>query len=146
MKVNSLRGRRLKGKGKGVLGAWSRALILFSFPFERPPRRLEGQLRNACIKSRTLMPLQTSSNFSRPWQMSQSACFSSRILCVVIFWQETACVSKAPGWPRGLQMPAPPGTNRAGKCPTVATSPRGKGKGGAAGMDWCLIFGFNHWG
>ena len=29
----------------------------------------------------------------------------------------------------------PPGTNRAGKCPTVATSPRGKGKGGAAGMD-----------
>ena len=112
MKVNSLRGRCLKGKGKGVLGkgvlgVWSRALILFSFPFERPPRRLEGQWGNECIKSRTLMPLQTSSNFSRPWQMSQSACFSSRILCVVIFWQETACASKAPGWPRGLQMPAP---------------------------------------
>ena len=31
--------------------------------------------------------------------------------------------------------PLPPGTNRAGKCPAVATSPRGKGRGGAAGMD-----------
>ena len=54
----SLRGRRLKGKGKGVLEngvlgaretrgarsllprAWSRALIPFPFPFERLPRRL----------------------------------------------------------------------------------------------------------
>ena len=29
--------------------------------------------------------LQTSSIFPRPWQTSQSACFSSKILCVVIF-------------------------------------------------------------
>ena len=41
----SLRGRRLKGKGKGVLGArdargGSRAQIPFPFPFERLPRRL----------------------------------------------------------------------------------------------------------
>ena len=46
----SLRGRRLKGKGKGVLGkgilgaretrGWSRALIPFPFPFERLSRRL----------------------------------------------------------------------------------------------------------
>ena len=44
----SLRGRRWKGKGKGVLGkgvlgareTWSCALIPFPFPFERLPRRL----------------------------------------------------------------------------------------------------------
>ena len=47
----SLRGRRLKGKGKGVLGkgvlssretrgTWSRAQIPFPFPFQRLPRRL----------------------------------------------------------------------------------------------------------
>ena len=66
----SLRGRRLKGKGKGVLGkgvlvaretrgargrregnllprACSRALIPFPFPFERLPRRLSpvGRVR-----------------------------------------------------------------------------------------------------
>ena len=53
------------------------------------------------------MPLQTSSIFSRPWQMSQSACFSSKILCVVIVWWETASVSKTRGWPLGWQMPGP---------------------------------------
>ena len=53
------------------------------------------------------MPLQTSSIFSRHWQMSQSACFSSKILYVVIFWQEAACVLKARGLPRGWQMPGP---------------------------------------
>ena len=38
----SLRGRRLKGMGKGNFPrAWSRALIPFPFPFERLPRRLE---------------------------------------------------------------------------------------------------------
>ena len=39
----SLRGRRLKGMGKGVLGARQMrggALIPFPFPFERLPRRL----------------------------------------------------------------------------------------------------------
>ena len=61
MSKGSLRGRRLKGKRKGVLGkgvlgaremrgaceeggretprAWSRALIPFPFPFKRLPRR-----------------------------------------------------------------------------------------------------------
>ena len=39
--------------------------------------------------------------------MSQSACFSSKILYVVIFWQEAACVLKARGLPRGWQMPGP---------------------------------------
>ena len=37
--------------------------------------------------------------------MSQSACFFSKILCLVIFWQEAALVLKARGWPRGCQMP-----------------------------------------
>ena len=51
---SSLRGRRLKGKGKGVLGegvlgaretrgACEEALIPFPFPFERLPRRLESK-------------------------------------------------------------------------------------------------------
>ena len=66
--ILSLRGRRLKGKGKGalwkgVLGAreregrarkegglaWSRALIPFPFPFERLPRRLVNSAC-ACIQ------------------------------------------------------------------------------------------------
>ena len=68
--ILSLRGRRLKGKGKGalwkgVLGAreregrarkeeglaWSRALIPFPFPFERLPRRLVNSAC-ACMCSR----------------------------------------------------------------------------------------------
>ena len=55
------------------------------------------------------MPLKTSSIFSRPWQMSQSACFPSKIFCAVtfLFWSETACVSKARGWPQGWQIPGP---------------------------------------
>ena len=53
------------------------------------------------------MPLQTSSIFAFPWQMRQSACFSSKILSVVKFWQETACVSKVRGWPQGWQMLGP---------------------------------------
>ena len=77
--------------------------------------------------------------------MSQSAFFPSKILCVVIFWYETACVSKAKEWPRGWQMPGPraaqnllmphSGTDKAGKCPAVA-----RGGLGAAGIDWCIIW------
>ena len=60
-----------------------------------------------CINAIENMPLQRSSIYSCPWQVSQSAFFSSKTLCVIIFWQETACVSKARLWPRGWQMPGP---------------------------------------
>ena len=77
--ILSLRGRRLKGKGKGalwkgVLGAreregrarkeeglaWSRALIPFPFPFERLPRRL---VNSACAAGERY--------FSAAWNLSK---------------------------------------------------------------------------
>ena len=91
-----------------------------------------------CIHKIENMPLQTSSIVSRPWQMSQSACFFSKILCAVVFWQETACVSKARGWPRGLANARPrdsakfanaqpPGlTRRATECPAAAREEAGR--------------------
>ena len=95
------------------------------------------------------MPSQTSSIFSRPWQMSRSACFSSKILCVVICWKETACVLKARVWPRVWprvwQIPGPraaknllmphPWDWQGGQMPR--SSPGGGGLG-AAGIDWCI--------
>ena len=39
-KLHSLRGRRLKGKGKGILGARETKLRPLPIPFERLPRRL----------------------------------------------------------------------------------------------------------
>ena len=55
MNHNSLRGRRLKGKGKGVWGAretrWGASRVSlapktpFPFPFKRLPCRLESQFR-----------------------------------------------------------------------------------------------------
>ena len=96
-----------------------------------------------CMDKIENMPLKTSSIFTRPWQMSQSACSSTKILCVVIFWQETACVSKAQGWPRGWQMPGPqtaqnlqmphPRDWQGWQMPR--SSPGGMG---AAGIDWCI--------
>ena len=38
--LHSLRGRRLKGKGKGILGARETKLRPLPFPFKRLPRRL----------------------------------------------------------------------------------------------------------
>ena len=90
-----------------------------------------------CMHKIETMPLQTSSIFSHPWQMSQSACFSSKIPRVVIFWWETGCVSKARGWqmpgPRevqNLQMPHP--RDWQGE-QIPCSSPGGLG---AAGIDW----------
>ena len=84
-----------------------------------------------CMHKIENMPLQTSSIFSHPWQMSQTACFSSKILCVVTDSDRKprACqklgvgpgVGKCPasGQRRICKCPTP-GTDRVGKCPTVA--------------------------
>ena len=62
--------------------------------------------------------------------------FSSKTMCIVIFWQETACVSKAREWPRGWQMPSP----RAVQNLQIPRSSPGAGGGGlgAGGIDWCI--------
>ena len=60
-----------------------------------------------CMQKIKNMPLQPSSIYSCPWQMSKSAFFPSKILRVVIFWWETAYVSKAREWFRSWQMPGP---------------------------------------
>ena len=94
-----------------------------------------------CMHKIENMPLQTSSIVSRPWQMSQSACFFSKILCAVVFWQETACVSKARGW----QMPGP-GTAQNLQMPNPRdwqggqlNAPQQPGRRlGAVGIDWCI--------
>ena len=73
--------------------------------------------------------LQTSSIFSCPWEVSQSACFSSKIRCEVIFWyrKPRACqkfgVGKclAPGQRKICKCPTP-GTDKGGECPAVACS------------------------
>ena len=54
-------------------------------------------------------PLQPSTIFSCLGQMSQSACLSSKIVCVVMFGWGTTAMSKARGWPQGWQMPDPRG-------------------------------------
>ena len=76
--------------------------------------------------------------------MSQSACFSSKILCVVKFWWETTCISNA----RVVKCPASE-QHKICKCPTRRnwqggkmphSSPEGGvGVLGAAGIDWCII-------
>ena len=72
--------------------------------------------------------------------MSRSACFSSKILCVVICWKETACLLKARVWPRGWQIPGP----RAAKNLLMphpwdwqgGQMPRSSPEGGGAGRSW----------
>ena len=62
--------------------------------------------------------------------MSQCACFSSKILCVVNLNRKLHACQMAP-------PPPPPGTDKAGKCHAVA---RGEGGAvGAAGIDGCII-------
>ena len=92
-----------------------------------------------CMHKIENMPLQPSSIYSCPWQMSQSAFFFSKTLCVVIFWRETACVSRAREWPQGWQMPGPramqnlqmphPRDWQGGQMPR-------SGSGGGAGRSW----------
>ena len=97
----SLRGRRLKGKGKGVLGkgvlgaretrgaheeggrvpssllprAWSRALILFPFPFKRLPRRLTINLIvHTMFRYRKRRPRACNSWKWRDWSITSALC------------------------------------------------------------------------
>ena len=53
--LHSLRGRRLKGKGKGILGARETKLRPLPFPFKRLPRRLgiAGQRERKKNKNKT---------------------------------------------------------------------------------------------
>ena len=98
---------------------------------------LDMQWKKPRIKSRTCLynPLQF---FSGPWQMSQYACLSSKILCVVNLIGNRMR-AKSLGIALGLVNARPPGrakfanappsgTDKAGKCPPVA---RGGGGGGA---------------
>ena len=93
------------------------------------------------------MPLQSSLILCPPWQMSQSACFPSKILCVVIFGLETTWVpeiSVVTSWlgnsdPRAAQnllIPHPRGC-KAGKCLVIAWE-GGGGVLGAAGIVWLM--------
>ena len=95
---------------------------------------LNKQCMKKCMHKIENMPLQTSSIFSCLWEVSQSACFSSKILCVVIFWYRKRVRVKSSGlanaWPSApgqlkiCKCPTP-GTDKAGKCPAVTRSSPG---------------------
>ena len=91
------------------------------------------------------MPLQSSIILCPPWQICQSACFPSKILCVVIFTLETTwvpkisvvaswCANSDPRAAQNLLIPHPRGC-KAGKCLVKAS---GGGGLGAAGIVWLM--------
>ena len=96
-----------------------------------------------CMDKIENMPLQISSIFSRPWQMSQSACFSSKILCVVSCERKPRACQKLGVGPGVGKCPAP-GQRKSCKCPTPGLKrrantpqhPKGGGGGGGAGRSW----------
>ena len=92
-----------------------------------------------CMHKIENMPLQSSSIFSRSWQTSQSACFSSIKSSVWLYSDKKprACQKlgvAAPGQRKICKCPTP-GIDKAGKCPAVAW---GDGGLGAAEIDWCV--------
>ena len=77
--------------------------------------------------------------------MSQSAFFSSKTFCVVIFWYSRAFDTHMVSWPHGWQMPSPwavqnlqmphPQDWKGGQMPH--SSP--VGGLGMGGIDWCIM-------
>ena len=82
------------------------------------------------------MPLQSSLILCPPWQISQSACFPSKILCVVIFGLEITWVPKISVVASWLGNSDPRGC-KAGKCLVIAWE-GGGGVLGAAGIVWLM--------
>ena len=120
----------------------------FPFPFKRLPRRLAPiSLRNCGLISNEEMHTYMENRehiFTTLYNLFLSLtdgpiCSSSKTFCVVIFLQETACVSKLGNGPEAGKCPAPgqckickcptPGTDKAGKCPAVVRL-MGVGAGG----------------
>ena len=103
---------------------------------------LDMQWKKAGMKSKTCF--KTLFNLSGPWQMSQCACFSSKILCVVNLIGNCMRV-KSLGITPGLVNARPPGrakfanappprTDKAGKCHAVA------GGGGGCSWNWRMHY------
>ena len=92
-----------------------------------------------CMHKMANTPLQAYSIFSCPWQMSQYACFSSKILCIVSFLIANRVHVKILGKAPGLAYARPPG--QAAQNPGLTGQgnapqwPR-DGGGGGAGHSW----------
>ena len=100
-----------------------------------------------CMHKIENMPLQLSSIYSCPWQMSQSVFFPVKpSVQLYSDRKQRACQKLGNGQGVG-KCPSPgqckickcptPGTDNAGKCPSVAWGEGGGGLG-AGGIDWCV--------